>query len=156
MAESAEVKGVIEVKGKSFTLPEGVQFVVVRAPVDIEPDTLDGLNLEDLVEDDLDVTKQIGIAYFTSEETGYVKVIPSKSYSFVEKPKEPKPPKVIRMERPPMIPPTGLKVAKLPYSIARPKMKKNKKKQLEAASEVSQKGKVHADDASPKKKSRSS
>ena len=134
MAETGgEVKGFIEVKGKSFKIPEGAQILVVRAPADTEPEALDGLALSDLVEDDEEISKQIGIAYYAGEGKGYKVINPSKSFTLVDVPKEAKPPKIVRAERPPMIPPSGLKVSPLPYAVSKQQKKKSSKKQKKSS-----------------------
>jgi len=102
--------------GAGYKLPSKAKFIVVRAPADTDPSVFEGMRLKDLVEDDPAITKQIAIAYYKSEQDGFVQAKPAKSFALIDKADEEQTEaKVVRLERPAMIPPTNLQLSLLPY-----------------------------------------
>ena len=143
----------IPIVGPGFTLPSNAQLIIVRAPADTDPSVFEGLKLSDLMEDEQSITKQMSIVYYKDEESGFVQALPNRSFTLVhrENSNEAKSaPKVVRLERPAMIPPTGLKVSRLPFQAI--KTTKNPTEGKKASKKRKPSEDEEATTASPKKK----
>jgi len=120
----------IPIAGSGFTLPPDAQLIIVRAPADTDPAVFEGMTLSDLVEDDKELTKQMSIAFYKDEQSGFVQTFPKRSFALVERVSKDatSAPKVIRVEKPAMVPPTNLKVSPLPFQATSHAPKKSKKR----------------------------